>query len=103
MAIWLLMAANYTFMNRRKPAPVIEPPAPATPTEPTKKTIIPAATASFVPAKVEEPAEPAEPAAAEHKEEPVDPNAPPEDSKFRYVFKRQGRYAKVPKHNDEPK
>ncbi len=96
MAIWLLMAANYTFMNRRKPVPTIEPPAPATPTEP-KKTIVPAATASFVPAKVEEPAE------VEHKEEPVDPNAPPEDSKFKYLFKRQGRYAKVPKHNDEPK
>lgn len=100
MAIWLLMAANYTFMNRKKVVPVVaEAPSPTptpAPTEP-KKSIIPNAIASFIPAREKDPV------VEQHTEEPADPNAPKEDSKFKYVFKRQGRYAKVPKHNDEPK
>ncbi len=99
MAIWLLMAANYTFMNRKKPVVPVTAPAEVLP-EP-KKTITPNATASFVPAKQEE--EVVTDVQTEQAEEPFDPNAPKEDSKFKYVFKRQGRYAKVPKHNDEPK
>jgi hypothetical protein len=76
MAIWLLMAANYTFMNRKKV--VAEP-------ETKSKTIVPNATASFVPA------------------EPVTetPVAAPAEPPVSYVFNGPGQYAKVPKHSDE--
>ena len=105
MAIWLLMAANYTFLNRKKkvvdqtpdPAPIgpianaaveapVSKPKKARKTPKKKsvevvataapKKLVPNATATFVPAPVEE-------------KEQVD-----------YVLKRPGRYAKVP-HKDK--